>query len=312
MAESTLVFSCIQPIYNISKVLGLFPVTFNGNEFKCNRNLIIYSFIFISINHIINVVLCIRSQKDLFIKTIDIDLFINFIGVLISLACLIQNYIFCFYATKNLPKVLNLLEKTSKKLKVRNFRYIMWKFVVLLSVFYTTTIVTLYYNMLNNPFNTTSKEIQEIFLQLLWFLANIFKYISITVLEIQFCVLCSIVRYLFHAINLELRSYTDTGRVTNKRMRELQDCYNNLVQITVYINDVYGMCNLLNMVMLNVFIQSDVYELVLYIYDKITHKQTHEFNLLFVAWTLTDVYKCVLYFVETGNAVAEVSKLLLF
>jgi hypothetical protein len=310
MVESTFIFYCIQPIYYISKVLGLLPVTFNGNEFKCNKNLIIYSFIFISFNHIINVVLSIHSQKDLFIKIIDIQIFIDFIGELISLACLIQNYIFCFYATKNVPKILNLLVKTSKIIKICNFRYIMWKFVVISCVLYTTTTITLY---LYNPFKTTSYKIQDLFLELLWLLANELKFISITVLEIQFCVFCSIVRYLFHAINLELkRSYTETERVTKKRMRELQDCYNNLVQITVYINDLYGMCNLLNMVMLNIFIQTDVYELVLYMYDKITHKQPHEFNLLFVAWTLTDVYKCVLYFVETSNAVAEVSKLLLF
>jgi hypothetical protein len=148
--------------------------------------------------------------------------------------------------------------------------------------------------------------IQEIVQDISWFLAKIFKYISISVMEIQFCVLCSTVRYLFKALNLELKSYIKTERVTNKRMIELQDCYNNLIQVTVYINDLYGMCNLLNMAMLNIYVQTDVYGLIKYFYDNITHKHQNNFDATVFAWTLTDFYKCVMYFEESSNTVTEV------
>jgi hypothetical protein len=281
MAEKVFIFSCIQPIYYISKILGLFPVKFNGKEFKSNKNIIFYSFIFISDTHIINFIRFISKNKNLFTKTLEVQSFINVIGQTISQICLIQNYIFCFYAINSLPKILNLLLKTSRILNICNFRFIKWKILVITSVLKITAVSILYYN---HQFKTTSDGIKQVIQDRLYFIGNICKYLSTIALEIQFCAFCSLVRHLFHSINVELKSYTETGRVrvTNKRMKELQHCYNNLIQVTVYINSLYGMCNLLNMVMLNVFIQTDVYELVLYMYDKITHKQPHEFHVLFV------------------------------
>lgn len=306
MEGSTFVYSCILPFFYISKILGLFPVTFDGKEFKCNKNIIIYSFVFNIIHQIINIVIFTVTNREMFFKTIETAKFINFIGEIISQACLILNYIYIYYAIINLPKILNLLSITSKVLNIGHYRFILWKFVVISCVFHTSSAVSVYFF---DTINVTTDGLQNVLLGMVSRLGITGRLLSETVLEIQFCTFCSIIRYLFQAINLELFNYVKSRRVNDHRIKELQECYTNLVHVSIYINDLYGVSNLLHMVMLNVFIHTDIYELVQYVYDKVTQKQQHTFHVRIIPWTLTDVFKCMFYFMESCNVVAEVSNM---
>jgi hypothetical protein len=286
------------PVFVLSQIFGVLPINFTSNVPQINRKLFIYCIIINIVYHIIGpFVLFNFAVTQLSKPNVGPYEILSILTTAIARVVLTLN---TYHTIQNSRKVLFIFQEIislNKILTIFHCRAIKIEIgIETFCLIFVSGVLHTYFSGLN---------LNDI-LSIINIKVVVFISICINLIQIQFYMICCILRYLFKSINQELCNYNNELRLENKpmitetRLNELRICYRSLCKIIDLVNETYGAHTMLNITGMNVFLQTSIDDLLICVYNIIFGIEHEDagVGVFAVLWIFYEILEIMLYFIQ--------------
>lgn len=301
------------PVFVLSQVFGVLPITLKSSNPQINKILLIYCIILNIIYHTIDcIAIFLVAVLNLSKPNVGPYEILSILTTFLSKTVLILN---TYHTVLNSRKVLFILQEiVSLNKTLTIFHSTLIKIEIGLEIF----CVIFVSGFLNAYFSGIYLVDNASFIEVFAFVSVSF---CINLIQLQFYMICCILRYLFKSINRELWEYNNNiinkldnnSTMTEDRLHELRKSYRTLCNLINLINEMYGAHTIINLTSMNVFLQTNIDDLLIYVYNVIFDIK-HEavgIGTYAILWILYEVSEISFYFLQGISLKNEVRVYLL-